>query len=195
MEILPHEKLISEEELTRLISEEKWFEIIDGEVIYMSPNVYIHNVIVANIYDILRDYLRKNKIGRVLADGLIHVLRVHEKGVRDVRIPDLSFVRKERIPKGFSRYQPFMGAPDLAVEVVSPNEGASELRDKIVDYLGEGTEQVWVAYPNRKEIHVYTGLKGENVRIYTEKDILEAEALFPGLKINIGDCFLDEFED
>ncbi len=195
MNTLALDAVVSQNEFMRLLNEDAWFEVINGEVIPVSPNRYFHHVVVSNIYDILKAYLRQNKLGRVLPDGMICVLRVNENGVRDSRIPDVCFIRKERLPKGFRRNDVFYGAPDLVVEVVSPGEGASDLRDKIVDYLSEGTEQVWVVYPNHQEVHVYTGKRGETVRIYRSDEQLEAESLFPDLKLTVAAFFADEFEE
>jgi len=121
---------------------------------------------------------------------------MYEDGVQDTRIPDVSFIRKGRLPKGEDKKRPFRGSPDLAVEVVSPSESAAILRSKVLDYLSEGTEQVWIVYPDQKEVHVHEGSESEDVRIYRGQDRLRAETLFPDLKIPIAEFFVeDNFED
>jgi len=95
------------------------------------------------------------------------------------------------MPDDFDRSRPFSGAPDLAVEVVSPSESTADIMAKVSDYLRYGTEQVWVIYPLKEELHQY--LKDDNApRIFLANDTLIAETLFPQLKITIADLFADE---
>jgi Uma2 family endonuclease len=123
------------------------------------------------------------------------VLHVDERGVPTTRIADFSFIRRGRIPKDIDWSKPFMGAPDLAVEVISPAEKADETLAKVNDYLRFGTEQVWVAYPSLRQVYVYRKDQPEVARIYQATDVLEAPSLFPGLKINVADLFVIEDED
>lgn len=112
--------------------------------------------------------------------------------IRTSRIPDLSFIRRENIPQQFDYDGGFPGAPDLAVEIISPTEPATDLLDKIPDYRVAGTEQIWVIYPSQKEIHVYSKNKPSSVDVYRENDILESPTLFSGLKIVIRELFIIE---
>jgi Uma2 family endonuclease len=188
--------IITEEDLLRLNAQDQRVELFEGEIVPMSAAGFEHVVIAGNIYDILKPFARKHRLGYVLSDSLIYVLRVYEGGLRDTRIPDVSFIRKGRLPKPEDIHRPFHGVPDLAVEVVSPSETAESLMKKVRDYLGEGTEEVWVVYPDLKEIHIFEGREADIVRIYREGDTFTAETLFPGLQIAVAEFFLqDDFEE
>jgi Uma2 family endonuclease len=97
------------------------------------------------------------------------------------------------IPEDWDRSRPFPGCPALAVEVVSPTETTAELMEKVASFLRYDTEQVWVIYPQKQELHQY--LKDDTPpRIYTANDSLTADTLFPALEIKIADLFVDEYE-
>lgn len=185
----PIKAKITEADLLRLGAQDRLFEIIDGEIVEIQPVGVQHSDIADNTYDILKPFARANKLGEVRMDSLIFVLHTDpEAGIRKTRIPDVSFVRKGRLPKDFDRSRPFPGAPDLAVEVVSPDEGADELLAKVYDYLTYGTDEVWVLYSSQQELHQY--IRGEkHSHIFSANDDFTS-ALFPGLTIKIADLFL-----
>jgi Uma2 family endonuclease len=191
-----HIKPITLQDLLRLSAKEGRFEVIDGEIVEMSPVGFRHVIVAGNAYRVLYDFATPQKLGYVCTDNLIYILHVDpETGIRKTRIPDASFIRKGRLPKDFDLGLPFPGAPDLAVEVMSPDDSAPELLAKIRHYFAYGTEQVWVLYPDQRELHQH--IRGVNqIRIYGENDTLRAESLFPGLEIKIKDLFaLPDVED
>jgi Uma2 family endonuclease len=97
-----------------------------------------------------------------------------------VRGPDVSFVRTSRVQDP-DEY--FNGAPDLAVEIVSPGDDASDLREKIKQYLDAGTSVVWVVYPRSRQIEIHTPDKtGRSLGV---EDTLEAPALLPGCQLSV----------
>src|SRR5262245_40504743 len=116
---------ISEDDLLRLGTQDKWIEIVNGEIVEMNPVGLLHHLVAGNVYDILGPHIRANGLGIVFIDGLIYVLQSGTKDrVRQSRVPDISFVRNGCIPKNFKLSRPFPGAPDLAIEVISPDETA-----------------------------------------------------------------------
>jgi len=189
-------KPITLQDLLRLNMKEGRFEVIDGEIVEMSPVGFRHVIVAGNAYRVLYDFATPQKLGYVCTDNLIYILYIDpETGIRKTRIPDASFIRKGRLPKDFDLGLPFPGAPDLAVEVMSPDDSALELLAKIRDYFAYDTEQVWVLYPDQRELHQH--IRGINqIRIYGEDDILTADSLFPGLEIKIKNLFaLPDVED
>lgn len=191
----PQEKLITEDDLLALDAQDKRFEVIDGELVEMSPVGHRHSEIVGNLFLIIKLYLRQNSIGLVHGDSLLFVLSQSadsEGSLREARSPDLAFVRKSSYPDNFDRTRPFPGAPDLAVEVVSPTESASELQAKIHSYLSHGTQEVWAVYPEAQEIYVHDKTTPDAIRVYRAGDTLSPENLLPGLKIAINDIFAEE---
>jgi len=103
-----------------------------------------------------------------------------------VRAPDVGFVRAERIPAtlttGF-----FQGPPDLAVEVISPNDRAGDLLAKVQDWLGAGCRVVWVVDPGTRTVSVYRGAK--QVTILTIADELTGEDVVPEFRLPVAEIF------
>jgi Uma2 family endonuclease len=104
-----------------------------------------------------------------------------------VRGPDVAFVRKERLPAGGAPKTFWELAPDLAVEIVSPAETATEVRDRVADYLAAGTPLVLVAYPARREIVAHT--PDDLARTYHADDTLAAPEVLPGFARRVADFF------
>lgn len=104
-----------------------------------------------------------------------------------VRKPDVSFICKERQapqdePEGHSRIH-----PDLAVEVLSPNDLADEIDEKVADYLGVGVLLVWVVHPRLRMVVVHRHDGTSAVR--REQDELSGEAVLPGFRCLVRELF------
>jgi Uma2 family endonuclease len=186
-------KLLTEADVLALGSDAR-VEIVDGEVIEMPPVGMLHHFIAGNIYRILHDFAVDSKSGYVFMDGLICLLDVDGEGIRGAFVPDVCFIRKDRIPQEYDLARPFPGAPDLAVEVVSPNDNVEALLAKVRTYLNKGTEQVWVVFPQQQEVHQY--IRDEaGVHTYSGSDTIGAEALLPGLELTMRAIFsLPDFD-
>ena len=110
-----------------------------------------------------------------------------EQRLPTVRAPDVSFVARERITPG-QRYPGYwLGAPDLAVEVVSPNDSAQELRTKIAEYLASGTRLVWVAYPRTQTVTIYHADGAVEERSIGQT--LDGEDVVPGFSLPVAEVF------
>jgi Uma2 family endonuclease len=81
----------------------------------------------------------------------------------------------------------FQGHPDLAVEVLSPDDSASEVLDKIEDWLAAGTQSVWIVDPRRKTISIHRSTAP--VRVYHESEEITDEPLLPGFRLRVADVF------
>lgn len=103
-----------------------------------------------------------------------------------VRAPDLAFVSKARLPTervtGWGTV-----IPDLVVEVVSPSDRATEVREKVEDWLRAGVRLVWVVYPSVRTVDVYR--PGSDVRVLGEADVLEGEDVVPGFSLPVRQIF------
>ena len=97
-----------------------------------------------------------------------------------IRGPDVSFVRKAQLQNPDEYFE---GGPDLAVEVVSPGDDASDLREKIRQYLSAGTSVVWVVYPRSRQIEIHT--PDRTIRTLGIDDSLEAGNLLPGFQLSV----------
>lgn len=107
----------------------------------------------------------------------------------NIRSPDVSVMRKERLPDGKSPIGFANGTPDLAVEVISPSEKTSDIMEKIAEYFESGTQEVWLLFPERKQVHRYT--VNLEVQVLNENDILKGEPIVPGFEVRVGDLFAE----
>ncbi len=102
-----------------------------------------------------------------------------------VRKPDVSFVRRGRLPGDVSPEGWVRIPPDLAVEVVSPHDAAEELEEKLEDYQQAGVPLVWVIYPKTRRAWVFRP-DGPPVRL-DEADVLSGEDVIPGFRCPLSD--------
>jgi Uma2 family endonuclease len=103
------------------------------------------------------------------------------------RKPDVSLVRTERLA-GVDPQDGFLFiAPDLAVEVVSPNDLAYDLDLKVQEYLSNGFPLVWVVYPNTRSVAVHRA--DGSTAVFRGRDEITGEAALPGFKCPVSDLF------
>ena len=158
------------------------FELIAGELVPMSPPGFDHGCIVADIVSALREFVRSRKLGLVAAEAGFIVSRDPDT----VRSPDIAFVRAERIPAGGVRAF-FNGPPDLAVEVISPRDRASEVIAKASDWLRFGCVAVWVIDPATKTATVYS--HQPQALFLSVQDALVCDELLPGFRLPLSQVF------
>lgn len=136
------------------------FELVEGRVMPLSPNVLGHQLVVKILFRLLDSYVAANKLGEAFFETPF-VLADKPDWVRGSRTPDISYFSRERwasylAQQAEARGKPIILIPDLAVEVVSPNDLYSELQEKVDGYLADGVQLVWVVDPQRRKVVVYT---------------------------------------
>ena len=159
------------------------YELVRGELIEMPPVGFEHGDVTAGLVTPMRAHADRHRLGKVLIE-LGYVLA---RDPDTVRAPDISFVAASRLPgltapRGF-----FVGAPDLAVEVVSPGDTAAEVDDKVQTYLAAGTRLVLIVHPRTRTVTAYR--PDGTARVLQTSDILDFGALLPGLSIRVADIF------
>ncbi len=159
------------------------YELVNGELRERGMPNPAHALIGGRISLRLGSHIEGTDRGVVLLDCNF---TLQDDPVR-IRIPDISFIATAHIPEGGFRSSSIRGAPDLAVEVVSPNDKARELIMKIADYLAAGTQQVWIVEPSTRTVAVYR--PGGAARVYGADDTLDGGDLLPGLALPVGDLF------
>jgi len=107
----------------------------------------------------------------------------------NIRSPDVSVMRNERLPDGKAPVGFIEGAPDLAVEIVSPSETMSELLTKMAEYFESGAQEVWLLFPERKQVHRYRAEL--EVEVLNENDTLHGAPLLPDFTVRVGDLFVE----
>lgn len=105
-----------------------------------------------------------------------------------VRGPDVAFVRADRVPPGHPVGM-FRGAPDLAVEVVSPSNRAGELLHKVSEFLDAGTTVVWVVDPARQTVVVHD--QSGATLVLRAPAQLQAGEILPGFVLDVAALFAD----
>lgn len=178
------EKLYTAEEFwefTQLLENEgKRFELIDGEIIEMPPSSLPNSHIAARILYFLMGYALKTGLGHVFgADGGSRL--DNEK----VRIPDVSFISTLKLNNITGKLMP---PPDLAVEVVSPDE---DIFGKTREYLYNGVLEVWAIYPKSQELIIFNLDEDGNLanKRYGINDVLKNRTILPDFEMVIKDIF------
>ncbi|MFW5692848.1 MAG: Uma2 family endonuclease [Thermoguttaceae bacterium] len=160
-------------------------ELLRGELVMMSPAGSEHGFIVANITAPLATFVKQNGLGAVFGAETGFQIG-HNPDT--VRAPDVAFVSAERIGgrpgKGF-----FQGAPDLAVEVVSPRDRAGEVLAKVGDWLDAGCRAVWVVDPESRTVLRYRGRS--DVCSLGSDATLDAGNVVPGFQMRVAEVFGD----
>ena len=182
------QRLYTEDELLALGSDAR-IEVIDGEVVEMSPVGGRHHFVGGNIYDPLRAHVRACDLGYVFMDGLLFLLRKEGRGIKGAQVPDVAYVRTADVPPEWNIDKPFPGAPTLAVEVMSPDDRIEAVLTRVRRYLEAGSAQVWLVFPIDKELHVYERAAPDVVRIYREADTLDGGDLLPGFTLHLREVF------
>jgi Uma2 family endonuclease len=158
------------------------FELVQGELVPMSPPGFDHGCIVLDIAVALREFVQSHHLGLVAVEAGFCVSQDPDT----VRSPDVAFVRADRIPSGGVRAF-FRGAPDLAVEVISPSDRASEVLAKAREWLQSGCTAVWVVDPETKTVSVYS--HGPQTLFLSAEDTLVCEGLLPGFRMLVSRLF------
>jgi Uma2 family endonuclease len=148
------------------------YELVDGEVV-VSPAGMYHAEVVIKIVHIIATYLDEHPIGKLYGDN---VGLIFPNG--NLRSPDVSFVRNEKLPGGVSPVTFGELVPDFAVEVLSPDDRPSRVAQKIGEFLEFGVLLVWVVDPEAQTVTVYRSLS--QTQQFTAKDTITAEPVLPG---------------
>ena len=176
--------LLTADEFFRLYSHRDGkFELVEGEVVEMAPVNEEHGEIAGNVTTAFNVYSRQRGAGRA---GVEIGYRLGA-GPDTVRGPDVSFALGPRRPAEARRSGFVPGAPDIAVEVVSPNDSAAELERKIGEYLAAGSLRVWAIYPASRSVTVRRP-DGSAVS-YSGDDVVEDEELLPGFSLPLAEIF------
>jgi Uma2 family endonuclease len=156
-------------------------ELDEGELIIMPPAGPGHGSVEVRIARIIANYVEEHDLGEVYSGDT--GFRLNDMVVR---APDVAFVRKERIEaiasEGFAR-----GAPDLAVEILSPSNKPGQLERKIAQYFAAGCQTVWIVNRKQRTVEVL-GLDGAR-RLLGSGDTITAPELLPGFAIQVAKLF------
>ena len=169
------------EELERLDIPGSVTELVRGQLIVREPPGTRHGRIAANLCIILGSFVRREKLGAVSAQDTGFKI---ESDPDTVRAPDVAYLSSARMssvgPRGYAAV-----APDLAAEVMSPNDRAGEILTKVGAWLSAGSRLVWVVDPDREEVRVYR--PNGSVTIIPGDGSLDGEDVVQGFSCSVQD--------
>lgn len=160
-------------------------ELVNGEIIVMSPSGYESDEVALEIGAQLRNWVRPRKLGRVTGSSAGFILPNS-----DTRAPDASFVQAERLRRSPRRFAEI--APDLTVEVKSPSDSLTALRNKIDQFLELGTRVGILINPEQEWVEIRRS--GEEPIVLQNGDILTVPDLLPGWEAKIEDLWSPKFD-
>jgi Uma2 family endonuclease len=153
------------------------YEFVDGQVIEKVPPKFFHAGSQKLLLRLLDDWCEQQQCGQVYPEWAIVLKR---NGADWVPVPDLTYVSYDRLPAGWAEDAPCPVPPELAIEIISPDQTFGEMTEKATDYLAAGVSRVWVVDPRAKSITVF--YPDAPPRTYTGETIL-TDALLPGLEL------------
>ena len=158
-------------------------ELIRGQVVMMTPAGGEHGRMMIKLGALLQTYVAQHRLGIAYAGDPGFVI---ERNPDTVRAPDIAFIAAERA-REVHTHKFIAGPPDLAVEIVSPDDRRRELVAKARQWLSSGAQTVWVADPMTKTVTVYHA--GGEERLLHESDTLTGEPTLPGFSVSVADLF------
>ncbi len=179
-EVLPK---LTFEQFRELPSDGKRYELIHGEVYVTPPPATRHQFVVQNLYKNLESFIFENHLGEVFLAPLDVRL-----GLETVLQPDLIFVSNARA--GIIQENWIEGAPDLAVEVLSPSTAGYDRATKLPVYAQAGVSEVWIIDPIARTVEVFS-LKGTKYLVdatYAGRQVLSSN-LMPGWQLPLDALF------
>ena len=178
-------KVWTEADLLALPEDGYAHELVNGELVMSPKNDFYHGHICSRLLAALVHFNEPRRLGAIL-DSSTGFWMVN----RNCRAPDISFVSRARLQAlGFKRSTRsfFPGAPDLAVEILSPNNTRAEIDERLKDFFASGTRLVWVIDPESQLAEVCHSLTER--RLVGSGGLLEGEELLPGFRYPIADLF------
>ena len=176
-------KIWTEADLESLPEDGYLHEIVNGELLMSPKNNFQHGNITSRLFLALGNHAQQHRLGVVLESST--GFWMHN---RNCRAPDLSFIAKARL----TDWKPstpkfFQGGPDLAVEILSPNNTRAEIDERLKDFFASGTQIAWIVNPREECAEVcYSPDKG---KLIGSGGFLDGENLLSGFRYPIADLF------
>jgi Uma2 family endonuclease len=180
---LSQEKIWTDDALLALDHDGQRHELWLGKVVTMTPGGAEHSGTALELATAMNLHVRQHRLGRVFEGQAGYRL-----SVRDCLAPDISFVSNERLKLILpNRQKFFQGAPDLAVEVLSPSDSITRTEDKIALYLTHGTRLVWLVNTTHRWVRAYRQ-PGEFELIKPGR-FLTGNSVLPGFRFSLNRLF------
>jgi len=157
------------------------YEIVNGQPEVKEMAGAKHGGTIMRLGAKLVNYTEESDQGSIYGPDTTFIIGPNE------RLPDLAFVSSARIPEDGEPEGIWNIAPDLAIEVISPNDVLERVNSKIEDYFAAGVRQVWLISLRGRTVSIYDS--PTKVTILTEHEDLTSEAVLPGFRCRIGEIF------
>jgi len=176
-------KTWTEAELEALPEDGYIHEVVNGDLIRSPKNNFQDGNIAARHFLALGNHVQQQRLGVVLDSSTGFWMRN-----RNCRAPDISFISRGRLA-GWkpSTRRFFEGAPDLAVEILSPSNARSETDNRLTDFFSSGTQIAWVISPDNACVEVCHSPIAR--QLFGSGGFLDGERLLPGFRYGIADLF------
>jgi Uma2 family endonuclease len=166
------ERLLTMEEFLKLPDvDDARMELFDGRVVCMSKPGFIHGRTASRLSRRLDEFSAAESLGDVVVESGFLIRQSPDRTVA----PDVAWVRRDRVAQGTNPdgFGAFVGAPDLAVEIISPNDKESEVSAKMFEYFAADTHRVWHVRPASRSVTVHRS--NGDAHTYREGDVLGSD--------------------
>ncbi|HAB15499.1 MAG TPA: Uma2 family endonuclease [Verrucomicrobiota bacterium] len=183
--VAPPAKVWTEADLAALPEDGFQHEVVNGELVMSPKNNFYHGDICSRLLAALVNFNQRHRLGAVLDSSTGFWMNN-----RNCRAPDISFLTKARLRGAqFRRHTNrfFPGAPDLAVEILSPHNTRSEITERLKDFFASGAQIAWVIDPEAETVEVCHSPSQR--RLLGSGADLDGEHLLPGFRQPIADFF------
>jgi Uma2 family endonuclease len=162
----------------------KRYELVAGELRIMSPAGWKHGFVVSNLHAKLAFHINSHRLGMLFGAETCFRLSSNPD---TVRAPDAAFIKKENLPSTMPKDGFWPGAPDLAVEVLSPGDRTGEVDEKIDAWMTAGCAAVCVVDPKLATVTIYRSRT--DVKITPSGEILHGDPVVPGFACKVDELF------
>jgi Uma2 family endonuclease len=176
-------RLMTADEFLLLPDDGLLHELVRGEVTTMSLPGGEHGEVAATILLLVGAFVKAHRLGKTYAAETGFLI---ERDPDTVRGADVSFVRRERLSQITNPQKHIPFAPDLVVEVLSPNDRSDEVQEKVQEWLSAGSQMVWVVDPRSRTITVHRA--GSEPRVLTAEETIDGGDVIPGFSCRVADC-------
>ena len=170
----------TDEAFLHLPDGDRHYEILDGKLIDMGNSGALHGYVCSTLIILLGSHIRAQKLGAIFDSSTAFTMASGNR-----RSPDIAFFTTERLrgisplPSGYLN-----GAPDLAVEVLSPGNTVAEIDDKLAEYFANGCRLAWIIHPLQRYVLVYRNAQQPD-NLLKDSDRLTGDDVVPGFEVSV----------
>ena len=175
---------VTAEQLLRMPDDGYRYELLADDLIKMSPAGWKHGAVVGCLHTLLSRYIDEYNLGQMFGAGTGFWIN---RNPDTVLAPDISFIHRDNFPASDPEEAFWPGPPDLAVEVVSPNDTMKYVDEKVKAWLDAGTIMVWVVNPKWRNVTVYRS--ANDIKTLTEDEHLDGQEVVPDFRCQVSEIF------